>query len=152
MAVSELPEWQAQQQQMAAAAASYNPYKRVPRPPSAEYLATKLSDNPLGLTNMVPREELFGPTTDEGIAAATPWIWNPRGLDPDDNEQGTSTNSRRAEPPPPASAPPYGNRAVNAPPPPIAGSAETACLRVTLRNHRQTGEHLLIPFRPWIDP
>jgi hypothetical protein len=43
-----------QQQQMAAAAA-YNPYKRVPRPPSAEYLATKLSDNPLGLSNMVPR-------------------------------------------------------------------------------------------------
>ncbi|KAJ7039885.1 hypothetical protein C8F04DRAFT_282010 [Mycena alexandri] len=112
-------EWQVQQQQMAAAAASYNPYKRVPRPPSAEYLATKLSDNPLGLTNMVPREELFGPTTDEGIAAATPWIWNPRGLDPDENEQGTSTNSRRAEPPPPASAPPYGNRAANAPPPPM---------------------------------
>ncbi|KAJ7151017.1 hypothetical protein C8R46DRAFT_1304502 [Mycena filopes] len=113
-------EWQVQQQQMAAAAASsYNPYKRVPRPPSAEYLATKLSDNPLGLSNMVPREELFGPTTDEGIAAATPWIWNPRGLDPDANEQGTSTNSRRAEPPPPASAPPYGNRAGNAPPPPM---------------------------------
>ncbi|KAJ7138516.1 hypothetical protein C8R43DRAFT_1019388 [Mycena crocata] len=47
-------EWQAQQQQMAAAA-QFNPYKRVPRPPSAEYLATKLSDNPLGLSNMVPR-------------------------------------------------------------------------------------------------
>jgi hypothetical protein len=39
----------------AAAAASHNPYKRIPRPPSAEYLATKLVDNPLGLTNMIPR-------------------------------------------------------------------------------------------------
>ncbi|KAJ7057767.1 hypothetical protein C8F01DRAFT_1256388 [Mycena amicta] len=53
-------EWQAHQQQMAAAAA-YNPFKRNPRPPSAEYLATKLSENPLGLTNMIPRETLFGP-------------------------------------------------------------------------------------------
>jgi len=39
----------AQQQQQ-----NYNPYKRQVRPPSAEYLATKLSDNPLGLTNMIP--------------------------------------------------------------------------------------------------
>jgi len=31
-----------------------NPYKRQPREPSAEYLASKLSDNPLGLTNMIP--------------------------------------------------------------------------------------------------
>lgn len=30
----------------------HNPYKRVPRPPSAEYLATKLVDNPLGLTGL----------------------------------------------------------------------------------------------------
>lgn len=36
-------------------AASYNPYKRAPRAPSAEYLASELSDNPLGLTNMIPR-------------------------------------------------------------------------------------------------
>ncbi|KAJ7669046.1 hypothetical protein B0H17DRAFT_1087231 [Mycena rosella] len=105
-------EWQVQQQQMAAAAA-YNPYKRVPRPPSAEYLATKLSDNPLGLSNMVPREELFGPSDDEGIAAPTPWVWNPRGLDPDDNEEGTSTNTRRTGPPPPASAPPQGRHPAN---------------------------------------
>jgi transcription initiation factor TFIID subunit TAF12 len=47
-------QWQVQQQQMQQAA-NFNPYKRVPRPPSAEYLATKLSDNPLGLSNMVPR-------------------------------------------------------------------------------------------------
>jgi len=31
-----------------------NPYKRQPRQPSAEYLAHKLSDNPLGLSNMIP--------------------------------------------------------------------------------------------------
>ncbi|KAJ7136129.1 hypothetical protein C8R44DRAFT_976822 [Mycena epipterygia] len=106
-------EWQVQQQQMAAAAAAgFNPYKRVPRPPSAEYMATKLSDNPLGLTNMVPREELYGPTNEEGIAAPTPWIWNPRGLDADESEQGTSTDSRS---PPPTSAPPNGRF----PPPPM---------------------------------
>ena len=35
-------------------AAGVNPYKRVIHPPSAEYLATKLSDNPLGLSNMTP--------------------------------------------------------------------------------------------------
>jgi hypothetical protein len=32
-----------------------NPYKRVPRPPDPSYWATELSDNPLGLENMVPR-------------------------------------------------------------------------------------------------
>ncbi|KAJ6590501.1 hypothetical protein DFH09DRAFT_1139525 [Mycena vulgaris] len=109
-------EWQVQQQQMAAAAAAYNPYKRVPRPPSAEYLATKLSDNPLGLSNMVPRDQLYGPSDEEGIAAPTPWIWNPRGLDADETEQGTSANTRRPEPPPPASATPQARRAGNASP------------------------------------
>ncbi|KAJ7637059.1 hypothetical protein FB45DRAFT_742081 [Roridomyces roridus] len=104
-------EWQAQQRQMAAAA-NYNPYKRQPRPPSAEYLATKLSDNPLGLTNMIPREELYGPSTEEGMTVATPWVWNPRGLESDETEQSpdtrnnTNANARRPEPPPPASAPP----------------------------------------------
>ncbi|KAJ7791949.1 hypothetical protein B0H14DRAFT_3094391 [Mycena olivaceomarginata] len=88
-------EWQILQQQMAAAAA-FNPFKRVPRPPSAEYLASKLSDNPLGLSNMVPREELYGPSED-GVAAATPWVWNPRGLQPDDDHA------------PPMSAPPHGS-------------------------------------------
>jgi hypothetical protein len=32
-----------------------NPYKRVPRQPDPSYWATELSDNPLGLENMVPR-------------------------------------------------------------------------------------------------
>ncbi|KAF9475717.1 hypothetical protein BDN70DRAFT_883334 [Pholiota conissans] len=44
------PGQQHQQQQQS----TYNPYKRHPRPPSAEYLAMKLVDNPLGLQNMTP--------------------------------------------------------------------------------------------------
>ncbi|KAJ7218287.1 hypothetical protein C8J57DRAFT_1732233 [Mycena rebaudengoi] len=101
-------QWQVQQQQMQQAA-NFNPYKRVPRPPSAEYLATKLSDNPLGLSNMVPREQLYGPSDEEGIAAPTPWIWNPRTLDADDSEQGTSArgpqpNTRHGSEPPPSTS------------------------------------------------
>lgn len=41
---------QGQQQQQA----NFNPYKKVIKPPSAEYLAEPLRDNPLGLTNMIP--------------------------------------------------------------------------------------------------
>ncbi|KAJ6610995.1 hypothetical protein B0H10DRAFT_2224460 [Mycena sp. CBHHK59/15] len=95
-------QWQVQQQQMQQGQA-FNPYKRVPRPPSAE-------------------EELYGPSNEEGIAAPTPWIWNPRSLEADDPEEGTTaTNSRgpqsqsraagsrnAGEPPPLASAPHHG--------------------------------------------
>ncbi|KAK7018989.1 hypothetical protein R3P38DRAFT_1282973 [Favolaschia claudopus] len=88
-------EWAAMQQHMAANAA-HNPYKRQPRPPSAEYLATRLVDNPLGLTNMVPRDQLYGPSNEEGLAAATPWIWNPRDLNPDAGP--SSTDNQAAEP------------------------------------------------------
>ncbi|KAF7336031.1 hypothetical protein MSAN_02316800 [Mycena sanguinolenta] len=97
-------EWEVQQQQMAAAAAFKT--KRAPPPLSAEYLATKLVDNPLGLSHMVPREELYGPSHD-GIPAATPWIWNPRGLEPDDNQAGPSTTDARApeSPPQPSTLP-----------------------------------------------
>lgn len=42
-----------------AQAANVNPYKRQPKPPSAEYLATALVDNPLGLTNMIPRRVII---------------------------------------------------------------------------------------------
>lgn len=35
-------------------ASDFNPYKRHPVPPSAEYNATKLIENPLGLENMIP--------------------------------------------------------------------------------------------------
>ncbi|KAJ6538341.1 kinase-like domain-containing protein [Mycena vulgaris] len=58
---------------------------RNPAPPSAEYLATKLSDNPLGLTNMIPREVLYGSTTEEPTR-----IWNPRDLDPDETSDQAS--------------------------------------------------------------
>lgn len=34
---------------------NFNPYKRVPRPPSPSYWNTKLTDNGLGLEGMVPR-------------------------------------------------------------------------------------------------
>ena len=44
---SSAPHSQQQHQQQAV-----NPYKRVPRPPSAEYLATELVQNPLGLTGL----------------------------------------------------------------------------------------------------
>ncbi|KAF5390055.1 hypothetical protein D9757_003790 [Collybiopsis confluens] len=89
------PQPQPQQQQQ-----SYNPYKRVINPPSASYLAQKLSDNPLGLTNMIPREELYGPGVD-GALPETPWIWAPRTLD---DENPHSSNSRQSSEPPPSSA------------------------------------------------
>ncbi|KAL1686662.1 hypothetical protein GGG16DRAFT_128514 [Schizophyllum commune] len=77
---------QAQQQQQA----SYNPYKRQPRAPTAEYLSYKLSDNPLGLTDMTSREELYG-----SESAQTPWVWAPAELDDEDDEdeesEGTSS-------------------------------------------------------------
>ncbi|KAL9709936.1 hypothetical protein Ac2012v2_006996 [Leucoagaricus gongylophorus] len=62
-----------------------NPYKRQPRQPSAEYLAHKLSDNPLGLSNMIPVEQLEREKQAQAEAAttSTPWIWNPRTLDTD---------------------------------------------------------------------
>jgi hypothetical protein len=88
------PAWQA--------GPSHNPYKRVPRPPSAEYLASRLSDNPLGLTNMIPREQLYG-TSGEGDddpergedTPHTPWIWNPRGLVENTSDQGIITADYR---------------------------------------------------------
>jgi hypothetical protein len=71
----------------------YNPYRRVPRPPSAEYLATELVDNPLGLSNMIPREELRG----EDGAPQTPWIWNPPGLISTEADDGVITADFRDE-------------------------------------------------------
>ncbi|KAF9256584.1 hypothetical protein L218DRAFT_188514 [Marasmius fiardii PR-910] len=88
-------QWPQQQNQQ-----SFNPYKRVPKPPSAEYLATKLSDNPLGLTNMVSREELYGPSVD-GIPPETPWVWRTQALDDEDEDgqqPGSSSSSLRRNP------------------------------------------------------
>ncbi|KAJ7598713.1 hypothetical protein C8J56DRAFT_914758 [Mycena floridula] len=86
------PTWhQAHQQQQGGV--PYNPYKRVVKPPSAEYLASKLSDNPLGLTNMVPREQVYGKPEDDDGTPHTPWVWNPGKLDidPDDPQEGIVT-------------------------------------------------------------
>lgn len=44
----QMPRPQPQQQ------ANFNPYKKIIKPPSAEYLAMKLSDNGLDLHDMVP--------------------------------------------------------------------------------------------------
>ncbi|KAJ4468760.1 hypothetical protein J3R30DRAFT_1602531 [Lentinula aciculospora] len=88
---------QPQQQQQ-----QYNPYKRHVNPPSAAYLSQKLSDNPLGLSNMITREELYGPGVD-GAPPETPWIWNPRSLD-DANSNSKSNqfnnNARQSSEPP----------------------------------------------------
>ncbi|KAF8056712.1 hypothetical protein FPV67DRAFT_1658315 [Lyophyllum atratum] len=77
----------AQQQQ----AANFNPYKKVIKPPSAEYLATKLTNNGLDLHNMVPIRDPYG--DEEGVnMPKTPWIWNPATLSND----GVSVSAQRA--------------------------------------------------------
>ncbi|KAG7091985.1 hypothetical protein E1B28_008372 [Marasmius oreades] len=88
-------QWPQQQQN----AQTFNPYKRVPKPPSAEYLASKLSDNPLGLTNMVSREELYGPGVD-GVPPETPWVWTTQDLqdEDEDGQPGSTTTSLRRNP------------------------------------------------------
>jgi hypothetical protein len=50
---------QAWQQSRSQEHTSKNPHKRTTKPPSAEYLATSLSDNPLGLTDMIPAYASF---------------------------------------------------------------------------------------------
>ncbi|KAF8552483.1 hypothetical protein OG21DRAFT_117472 [Imleria badia] len=56
---------------------NYNPYKRIPKPPSPSYWNTKLTDNGLGLEGMVKRKE---PSELNGEEPHTPWIWNPASL------------------------------------------------------------------------
>ncbi|KAJ2936517.1 hypothetical protein H1R20_g578, partial [Candolleomyces eurysporus] len=76
----------AQQQQQAQ---NYNPYRKKVKPPSAEYLASSLSDNPLGLENMDPTKSLYNALPPEAIAGLndgadhthTPWIWKPKDLE-----------------------------------------------------------------------
>jgi len=66
----------AQQQQQQQQQANYNPYKRQPRPPSAEYLATKLVENPLGLFGMDEKKFVnfihssFNPIADQSLSLA----------------------------------------------------------------------------------
>ncbi|KAG5353066.1 hypothetical protein C0989_010689 [Termitomyces sp. Mn162] len=65
--------------------ANFNPYKKAIRPPSAEYLAMKVSNNGLDLHNMVPVANRYGDeqkTPDPPLAPAptTPWLWRPAAL------------------------------------------------------------------------
>ncbi|KAF9456876.1 hypothetical protein BDZ94DRAFT_1292664 [Collybia nuda] len=73
--------------------ANFNPYKKVIKPPSAEYLSEPLRENPLGLTGMIPLEDPYG---EAGLVASTPWIWNPASLDPDDSERPNGDNRTTA--------------------------------------------------------
>ena len=81
-------QWQLEQQQQP----SHNPYKRMPRPPSAEYLTSQLSDNPLSLSNMIRAEDLYEQSQLSPEEFHTPWIWNPTELAYDIDE--FSTHSR----------------------------------------------------------
>lgn len=64
--------------------ANFNPYKRVPRPASPSYWRTQLSENGLGLENMVPartdRDRESTRDVQGDTAPQTPWIWNPPSL------------------------------------------------------------------------
>ncbi|PCH44955.1 hypothetical protein WOLCODRAFT_139346 [Wolfiporia cocos MD-104 SS10] len=71
------PSWGAQAAN--AAAANYNPYKRIPNPGGADYWATKVSDNGLMLEGMHIREDAPAKIKDNGVLH-TPWVWAPREL------------------------------------------------------------------------
>ncbi|KAK2465622.1 hypothetical protein APHAL10511_002514 [Amanita phalloides] len=99
--------------------ASKNPYKRVPKPPSAEYLATSLSDNPLGLTDMIPAEEYYAQQQasendshrNAAAVAESPWIWNPPLADEDDTtEPSSNTVHDSSRPRTPSRAPSTSSR------------------------------------------
>ncbi|KAG1803337.1 uncharacterized protein BJ212DRAFT_1487047 [Suillus subaureus] len=64
--------------------ANFNPYKRVPRPASPSYWRTQLTDNGLGLENMVPartdRDRESTRDVQGDAVPQTPWIWNPPSL------------------------------------------------------------------------
>ncbi|KAH8830240.1 hypothetical protein DL96DRAFT_926422 [Flagelloscypha sp. PMI_526] len=78
---------QQQQQQV------YNPYKKQAKPPSAEYMAQKISDNGLQLEGMQTRSQLgWG-----GDLVPTPYVWNPANLPGEgsdsDDDQSTDEES-----------------------------------------------------------
>ncbi|KAG1744199.1 hypothetical protein EDB19DRAFT_529692 [Suillus lakei] len=84
--------------------ANFNPHKRVPRPASPSYWQTRLSNNGLGLENMVPartdRDRESTRDVQGDAVAQTPWIWNPPSLLPTDGaDRATPTkdfNNRRS--------------------------------------------------------
>ncbi|KAI0797235.1 hypothetical protein BC629DRAFT_256375 [Irpex lacteus] len=75
-------------------ASDFNPYKRHPVPPSAEYNATKLIENPLGLENMIPRSELEKDPS-LTLPPTTPWLWTPKELSEDDGRSKNDTRGTR---------------------------------------------------------
>ncbi|THU85509.1 kinase-like protein [Dendrothele bispora CBS 962.96] len=62
------------------------------KPPSPEYLAQPLSKNPLALSDMLPREQLYGPGKD-GALPETPWTWNPRDLNNESTDEDDDFDS-----------------------------------------------------------
>ncbi|KAF8137067.1 hypothetical protein EV363DRAFT_1253460 [Boletus edulis] len=75
---------------------NFNPYKRVPKPPSPSYWNTQLSENGLGLEGMVKRKD---PSEYNGEEPQTPWIWNPASLLEAAGDRATPTrdfNPRRS--------------------------------------------------------
>ncbi|KAK1231481.1 hypothetical protein PQX77_005408 [Marasmius sp. AFHP31] len=60
-------------------------------------MATQLSDNPLGLSNMVSREELYGPAVD-GIPPETPWVWKTAALQDEDDEDEDEDSPSTSQP------------------------------------------------------
>lgn len=76
----------------AAPAQNHNPYKRVPNRGDAAYWATKLLDNPLGLENMIPKEQLE--KEQQGAEPQTPWLWVPKELSKSDERHDHPPNPR----------------------------------------------------------
>ncbi|THU85505.1 hypothetical protein K435DRAFT_387937 [Dendrothele bispora CBS 962.96] len=75
------------------------------QPPSEEYLSQPLSQNPLGLLNMVPREWHFYSPGRDGALPETPWVWNPTNLYDESDEEheeedtdSSESNSERSSP------------------------------------------------------
>ncbi|KAG1884345.1 hypothetical protein F4604DRAFT_1878736 [Suillus subluteus] len=80
--------------------ANFNPYKRVPRPASPSYWRTQLTENGLGLENMVrartDRDRESTRDAQGDAAPQTPWIWNPPSLLPTDGaDRATPTKAFR---------------------------------------------------------
>ncbi|KAK7683150.1 hypothetical protein QCA50_013823 [Cerrena zonata] len=79
--------------------AGYNPWKKVPKPTTSDYWATKLADNPLGLEGMdiCTEEPTFGPPRPQEEAPQTPWVWAPKELSksPERHERQLNPGAQR---------------------------------------------------------
>ncbi|KAL4247477.1 hypothetical protein ABKN59_007937 [Abortiporus biennis] len=81
-----------------AAAAAYNPHKRIPNKGDYNYWNTKLVDNPLGLENMHIRSD--DPKFQEMLQTQwakgppTPWVWAPPNLHESPEQEERPLNGR----------------------------------------------------------